>query len=601
MKALLNRLWLRIANPLKKSFKRFPEALIVSFLLGTLIVLNNELGVFIGNQPVIDTGLIEASMILNDFNQSLFIVLPLMISLSLMIERFSIFKNHRLALIITMVVMGGLYFTFLRLENSLLVEFNRFSNLVFAFYGLVIFLPYLMDRQDIGVGIILFFTKLFTSLFYSFVLYIGIFIIILTTNILFGLLIDLIVYVNILVLIASFIFLPTLLDSYPKKNDVANVENDYHMVWQRVFTLVIAPVISVFSFLIVLYLITGFVNTNGFEPEVYTFSSLVIAFVGISSQIALAPFTKTNRFANLFVKYFHFVLIVVMVGYYAQQFISIATTGISLGITIRMILGVWPFVYAFFVIRKSRVAIHRGLLSLTGAFLFIAAFPGLNAVSLTSMILNTQLEQTLQRESMISEEGEIIRKPILELDTYNYLKATLNEMNMVGLHRFPILPDGYVHPEDFEAIFGNRERDPDDLDGESLTYLLNYSIIDLSDLRYESLTYIDSLAELELTPFANSTIAISFIADEENHKYQLTVIREEISETVDLYEDVAQVLQERFEENFKEMSDPEDLLVKIIFETFALDFWVMNLGSSKFETYSSFSMSFYLGLSSRNG
>ena len=601
MKALLNRLWMAIANPLKKSFKRFPEALMVSFVLGILVVFNNELAVFIGNQPIIDTGLIDVSMILNDVNQSLFIVLPLMISLSLMIERFPIFKNYRLALIITMVVMGGLYFTFLRLENSLLVEFNRFSNLVFAFYGLVIFLPYLMDRQDIGVGIILFFTKLFTSLFYSFVLYIGIFIIILTTNILFGLLINLIVYVNILVLIASFIFLPTLLDSYPKKNDVATVEKHYHVVWQRVFTLVIAPVISVFSFLIVLYLITGFVNTNGFEPEVYTFSSLVIAFVGISSQIALAPFTMTNRLANLYVKYFHFVLIVVMVGYYGQQVLSIATTGINLGITIRMILGVWPLAYAFFVIRKSRVAIHRGLLSLTGAFLFIAAFPGLNAVSLTSMILNTQLEQTLQRESMISEEGEIIRKPILELDTYNYLKATLNEMNMLGLHRFSIIPDDYEHPEDFEATFGDRERDPDNLDGESLTYLLNYSIIDLSDLRYESLTYIDSLAELELTPFANSTIAISFIADEENHAYQLTVIREEISETVDLYEDVAQVLQERFEENFKEMSDPEDLLVQITFDTFALDFWVMNLGSSKFETYSSFSMSFYLGLSSRNG
>ena len=82
MKALLNRLWLAIANPMKKSFKRFPEALIVSFVLGTLMVFNNELIVFIGNQPVIDTGLIEISMILNDLNQSLFIVLPLMISLS---------------------------------------------------------------------------------------------------------------------------------------------------------------------------------------------------------------------------------------------------------------------------------------------------------------------------------------------------------------------------------------------------------------------------------------------------------------------------------------------------------------------------------------
>ena len=601
MKALLNRLWTAIATPLKQSFQRFPEALVVSFILGILVVISNELGVYINKEPVINLMLVDINLVFIDINQTLFIVLPLMICLPLMMERFAILKNYRLALMITMIVIGGLYFTFLRLENSLAVEFNRFSNLVFAFYGLIIFLPYLMDRQDIGVGIILFFTKLFTSLFYSFVLYIGIFIIIITTNVLFGLMIDLIVYVNILVLIASFIFLPTLLDSYPKKNDVATVEKDYHMVWQRVFTLVIAPVIFVFSFLIMLYLLTGIFNSSGFEPEVYTFSALVIAFVGISSQIALAPFIKTNRFAHLFVKYFHFVLILVMAGYYIQQFISITTSGINLGTTIRLILGIWPLTYAFFVIRKSRVAIHRGLLSLTGAFLFIAVFPGLNAVSLTSVLLNAQLEQTLQRESMISEDGQIIRKAELELDTYNYLLGTLDEMAMLGLHRFPIIPDDYEHPGDFEATFGDREREPIDSDDEYLLYLLNFSIIDLTELQYESLTYINSTAGLEANPFIGNTIALSFTSDDENHRYLLTVTHGGTSQIVDLYEEVALVLKERFGKNVNETEDPEDLFVQITFETFVLDFWVTNLGSSKFKNSSNFSMSFYLGLSSQNG
>jgi hypothetical protein len=601
MKALLNRLWMAIATPLKQSFQRFPEALVVSFILGILVVISNELGVYINKEPVINLMLVDINLVFIDINQTLFIVLPLMICLPLMMERFAILKNYRLALMITMIVIGGLYFTFLRLENSLAVEFNRFSNLVFAFYGLIIFLPYLMDRQDIGVGIILFFTKLFTSLFYSFVLYIGIFIIIITTNVLFGLMIDLIVYVNILVLIASFIFLPTLLDSYPKKNDVATVEKDYHMVWQRVFTLVIAPVIFVFSFLIMLYLLTGIFNSSGFEPEVYTFSALVIAFVGISSQIALAPFIKTNRFAHLFVKYFHFVLILVMAGYYIQQFILITTSGINLGTTIRLILGIWPLTYAFFVIRKSRVAIHRGLLSLTGAFLFIAVFPGLNAVSLTSVLLNAQLEQTLQRESMISEDGQIIRKAELELDTYNYLLGTLDEMAMLGLHRFPIIPDDYEHPGDFEATFGDREREPIDSDDEYLLYLLNFSIIDLTELQYESLTYINSTAGLEANPFIGNTIALSFTSDDENHRYLLTVIHGGTSQIVDLYEEVALVLKERFGKNVNETEDPEDLFVQITFETFVLDFWVTNLGSSKFKNSSNFSMSFYLGLSSQNG
>ena len=589
MKVFLNRMWLLIANPLKQSFKRFPEALTTSFLLGILMVINNELE--------------TTNEVLLDINRTLFLVLPLMISLTLIIERWQIFKNSRLIILAMMLIIGGLFFTFLTTEVSQAVELNRFTYMGFAFYGLVIFLPYLMDRQDIGVGIILFFTKLFTSLFYALVLYIGIFIILITSNVLFGLSIDLIVYTNILILILSFVFLPTLLDSYPIKDDVATVEKNYHMVWQRVFTLVIAPVITVFSFFIILYLILGSFSSNVFESEVYTFSALVIAFVGISSQIALAPFVDKSKFFALFVKYFHLVLIVVMVGYYIEQFKTIGLFGISLDVTIQLILGFWPLLYAYFVIRKSRVAIQRGLLSLTGAFLMIAVFPVLNAVSLTTMLLNAQLQQTLQRESMISEEGEIIRKPILAIETYNYLSETLDEMAMLGLHRFPILPDDYVHPRDFEATFGDRERDPVDENDESLFYSLNLSVIDLSELQYESLVYVNvsSVLNLSTTSFVGTNILMAISYEDDDHFYPLTVTREGISETIDLYEEIALVLKERLGEEDYETEDKADLLVQFTFETFALDIWVTSLISNNFTQFNNFSMSFYLGLSSRNG
>ena len=587
MKVFLNRMWLLIANPLKQSFKRFPEALTSSFLLGILMVINNELE--------------TTNEVLLDINRTLFLVLPLMISLTLIIERWQIFKNSRLIILAMMLIIGGLFFTFLTTEVSQAVELNRFTYMGFAFYGLVIFLPYLMDRQDIGVGIILFFTKLFTSLFYALVLYIGIFIILITSNVLFGLSIDLMVYTNILILILSFVFLPTLLDSYPIKDDVATVEKNYHMVWQRVFTLVIAPVITVFSFFIVLYLILGAFSSNVFESDVYTFSALVIAFVGISSQIALAPFVDKSKFFALFVKYFHLVLIVVMVGYYIEQFKTIGLFGISLDVTVQLILGFWPLLYAYFVIRKSRVAIQRGLLSLTGAFLMIAAFPVLNAVSLTTLMLNAQLQQTLQRESMISEEGEIIRKPILEIETYNYLWGTLDEMAMLGLHRFPILPNDYEHPRDFEATFGDRERDPVDENEESLLYSLNLSVIDLSELQYESLIYVSSVLNLSTTPFVGTNILMAFSYEDDDHFYPLTVTREGIAETIDLYEEIALVLKERLGEETYETEDKADLLIQFTFETFALDIWVTSLFSNNFTQFNSFSMSFYLGLSSRNG
>ena len=595
MKNFFLNLSKQILKPFKKSFPRFPEAMIASVVLGVLVIFYNE---SLWNEINLDDPLYR---VINNINITLFLTIPLLIALTLAREKWSHVPSVQLIGYLTVGVAALSIFIFLQTESAFFVELHVFMNLSYAFFGIVVILPYLWNQKDIAIGITLFFTKLFTTSFYASVLYLGVFIIMITSNVLFNLQFELIVYVHVLVLVVTLVFVPTFLDAFPTSDYELTIKKDVHQVWQTVFKVVVAPVIFALTSFIILYVLIGFFGSDTFDAEVYIFATFAIAFVGISTQVFLSKFKNMNRFLSFFVKYFHYLLLIVMIGFYLEQIKRIGVAGLSLNAVVEITLGLWPLTYIFFIIKKDKLAVKRGLIALIGAYLLTASVPGLNAVSVTAFFLNNQFRQTLEVNEMLDDDNQIIHQDMLEAAVYDSLMQSVDQMARLGLSRFPLIPDDYVHPEDFEATFGDRERDPDDLDGESLTYLLNYSIIDLSDLRYESLTYIDSLAELELTPFANSTIAISFIADEENHAYQLTVIREEISETVDLYEDVAQVLQERFEENFKEMSDPEDLLVQITFDTFALDFWVMNLGSSKFETYSSFSMSFYLGLSSRNG
>lgn len=592
MKNLLQKVLAFIVNPLKKSFPRFPEAIIVSFLLGFSMVLYLEL------IQELQTDLVW----LMDINRVLFLILPLMIALRLTGERWSQLKKfHWYGFGLVMLIGVGLYL-FLMLETVDLVEFNRFSNLGYAFYTLIIFLPYLMNRSDIGIGIILFFTKLFTSFFYAFILYIGIFVVLISINVLFALQIDLILYLNIFIVIATYVFVPTLLDSYPQTSKELTIKKDYHMVWQRAFMFVIAPVIAVFSLLVVLYLVTGFFSSATYEATVYTFSALVIAFVGISAQVALAPLSKANKFVEIYVTYFHYVLVLVILGYYLEQFKTIAFDGISLDVTIQLMLGVWPLMYAFFMIRKHQAAVQRGLLALTGAFVVIAAFPGLNAVGLTTMLLNAQFQQTLQANDMLGEDNSIIRKDVLEDETYFYLLGTLDKMHQLGMNRFPLVPVDYSHPADFETIFGAREIDPVDPDNEFLFYSLGLNVIDLSNLQYESLVFVSSIDNLEETPFNGPTIQLSYQTDRSIHQYLLTVTREDISETIDVYEDVAKVLQTRFEENERNnIQDPNELLVEIAFTTFALDIWVLSCISTQTDDYNDLSMGFYIGLSSLNG
>lgn len=592
MKKLLQKVLAFIVNPLKKSFPRFPEAIIVSFLLGFSMVLYLEL------IQELETDLVW----LMDINRVLFLILPLMIALRLTGERWSQLKKlHWYGFGLVMLIGVGLYL-FLMLETVDLVEFNRFSNLGYAFYALIIFLPYLMNRSDIGIGIILFFTKLFTSFFYAFILYIGIFVVLISVNVLFALQIDLILYLNIFIVIATYIFVPTLLDSYPPTNQELTLKKDYSMVWQRAFMFVIAPVIAVFSLLVLLYLVTGFFSSETYEATVYTFSALVIAFVGISAQVALAPLSKANKFVEIYVTYFHYVLVLVILGYYLEQFKTIAFDGISLDVTIQLMLGVWPLMYAFFMIRKHQAAVQRGLLALTGAFVVIAAFPGLNAVGLTTMLLNAQFQQTLQANNMLGEDNSIIRKDILEDETYFYLLGTLDKMHQLGMNRFPLVPVDYNHPADFETIFGAREIDPINPNDEALFYSLGLNVIDLTTLQYESLVYVSSVNTLEENPFNGPTIQLNYQVDETLHQYLLTVTREDISETIDLYQDVAKVLQTRFEsDDVNDIQDASQMLVEIEFTTFAIDIWVLACISTRTEFYNDLSMGFYLGLSSRNG
>ncbi len=593
MKKLIQKLIQFIVQPLKKSFPRFPEAIITSFLLGFLMVLNLELT----SELQIDT-----LTWLVDLNRVLFLVLPLMIILRLVSERWPTLQRfHWYGFgLITLIAIS--MYTFLALENVELVEFNRFSNLGYAFYLLVVFVPYLMDRQSIGIGIVLFFTKLFTSFFYAFMLFIGIFVVLISINVLFALQIDLILYADIFIIIATYIFVPTLLDAYPKTNVELSVKKDFHKVWQTVFQFVIAPVISVFSILVVLYLITGFFNSTTYEATVYTFSALVIAFVGISAQVALTLLSKTNKFVEMYVSYFHYVLVVVILGYYLEQFKTIALDGISLDVTIQLMLGVWPLLYAAFVIRKNQDAVHKGLLALTGAFLVIAAVPGLNAVSLTTMLLNAQFQQTLMTNDMLDEDNTIVRKDVLDNDTYFYLLGTLDKMDQLGMHRFPLVPVDYNHPADFESVFGGRESDPVDPNDESLFYSLGLNILDLTSFQYESLVYVSSLTGLEEGPYLGPTIQLQYAIDEELHQYLLTVTREEVSESFDLYTDVALVLKERFQaDDRNDIQDANEMLVSLEFDTFALDIWVLSCFSDRNEFFSNFSMGFYLGLSSRNG
>ncbi|MFZ9703999.1 MAG: hypothetical protein ACO3BB_01905 [Bacilli bacterium] len=572
-----------IFEPLKASLPRFPEAVLTSFILGILMVVVNELDV--------------PSPVLQDVTRALFLMVPLFVVLTLLREQRPVMEKFRWLLVAGIVFLGFSFWLFLRLENYDTIEFNRFSNLLYTVYLLPIFFPWLWNKTPIETGIITIFTRLFTAMLYAFLLFVGIFILLISANVLFNLALDLVVYANIFILIVTYIFVPTFLSSYPQVNEKITVAKHFHLIWQRIFLFVVAPVITVFTGLVFVYLLTGVFNSDSFESEVYTFSTLVISFAGISAQVALTPFIKKNTFISLFVRYFHFGLIVVMAGFYFEQIRLWVLSGISLSITIQLILGIWPIAYAVFRLRKDVLAVHRGLLMLVGVFAFIAAMPGLNAVSLTTLLLREQFNQTLIANDMLDEEGNIIRQEPLDEAVYERLWFTLDQMENLGFARFPQVPADYRHPDDFDVVFGYKEVDPVDPQQEDLMYGLTLSVLDLSSFDYDQLIYVSSLFGLkEGETLVSPPLTLSLTEDEPNHTYTLNLAIDQVTQNIELYEEVVRVLKARFANNFYQGTNPEEFLVEINFAEMEVDLWVLSAISNRNQFYSSFEMGFYLGI-----
>ncbi len=590
MKTFLLNLSKQILKPFKKSFPRFPEAMITSVVLGISIIFYNE---SLWNAMNLDDPIYR---VINNLNITLFLVVPLLIVLTLAREKWSHVKSIRLIGSLMVLVAALSIFTFLQTESAFFVELHVFMNLSYAFFGMVIILPYLWNQKDIAIGITLFFTKLFTSAFYASILFLGVFVIMITSNILFNLQFELIIYAHLLILVVTFMFVPTFLDAFPTSEYELTMKKDVHQVWQTVFKFVVAPVIFAFTSLIILYLLIGFFETSTFDAEVYIFSTFVIAFVGISTQVFLSQFKNMNRFLSLFVKYFHYFLLVVMVGFYLEQFKRIGIEGLSLNAVVEITLGLWPLTYIFFVIKQDKLAVKRGLIALIGAYLLVASVPGLNAVSVTAFFLNNQFRQTLEVNEMLDEDNQIIHQDTLEEEVYDSLLQSVNQMALLGLSRFPIIPEGYEHPTDFDTTFGFKAIDPIDPNEESLFFSLSLSVIDLSAFDYESLTYVSSSSGLVENAYAGNGFTMSVDEDVVNHVYTLTITRNNISESLDLYEDIAVVLFERLEENNYETEVMEELKVTVTFDSFILDFWILSLLSNQYETFNDFSMGFYLGI-----
>ena len=334
-----------LLKPLNVSFSRFPLAIIYSFLLGIVMVSNEQL---------------ELNW-LTSVGQALFLFLPVAISLVLARETFAWWKWSTYVDWALLVLTTVSFYMFVELETRIGVEFSRFSNLGFGFYLLPLFLSYYQEKQAIEVPITIGITKFFTALFYALILFLGLAVILLSTNILFNLSISLSTYANTFILSMTFVFVPTWLGSFIVPKTTFDRNKDFPLIWQRVFLFVVAPVISLFMVLILIYLGTGLLQNQEYNAGIYTISTLVISFAGISTHVSTRSFREQYKLIDVFQRFFPFVLLLVLIGYYVELIRLGVAFGFSIGVMLQLLMGIWPIVYVYLVLKNNPRVTQRAL------------------------------------------------------------------------------------------------------------------------------------------------------------------------------------------------------------------------------------------------
>jgi hypothetical protein len=353
---------------------------------------------------------------------------------------------------------------------------------------------------------------------------------------------------------------------------------------------------SVFSLLIILYLLTGFFQSQQYNVQIYTFSALVIAFVGISTQVALEPLDHAKGLTHLYAKYFHFALLLVMVGYYIELIRLVIDFSFSLSFWIQVILGLWPIVYGVSKVVKPREATRYGLLALVAVYVWMAILPFANAISLTSFSLHQQLKVSLQAFDMLSDTNQIVAKETLSEREYNKLSSIVDNMSRFGFDRFPLIPESYTHPGDFQSLFGFYEAGVDPVEGFSLSFSLSADIIDLSMLEAQHLYFIPSIRSL-LDGFSDDKVTM-LLYEEDHPSIALTlhVDYANVQFEIDLIEEIGIVLEDRFESQEATLTSLLDLGISFIKDDVEIMIWVRNYYLYEGQFFKNFEMSFYLGL-----
>jgi hypothetical protein len=410
----MKKIFKGLLKGIENSLERFPLTIGVSTICVILLIYISEI------RPEASSDLIET------FGRVTMVIalgIPLSLSIKLFFERLDNYKK----VLLYASYLGGtllliLYYYFF-LKDIGMVSMSRYIGFSLVLYLIFLFISYLPNRDDFEFYVIRIFTRFFTTVLYSLVLYLGLVAILFTIDKLLGINIKGELYYYTFLMVAG-IFAPAFfLAGLPMKNEVLTL-NDYSRLLNVLVLYIMMPLISVYTIILYIYFAKIVITSQWPEGLV---SHLVLWYSAISAAVLffISPLLCEKTWPRKYMKYFPKVILPLIVMMFISIGIRIKAYGVTENRYFVVALGIWVFlvmIYFASVKKLRNIILPISLAVIT----FISVFGPLSSYSISKYSQNKRLNKIFVKNNMILNNKVVKAKVEVSKEDISQISSVLN-------------------------------------------------------------------------------------------------------------------------------------------------------------------------------
>ncbi|MGV8980388.1 DUF4153 domain-containing protein [Clostridium sp.] len=413
----MKKIFNAILKGIKSSINRFPQTIGISVACVILLIYISEISSGISGEYIENLHRITMVSALG---------IPLSLCINLFFERLE--KYKKVSLIAS--YLGGTvlliiyYYLFLQDIGIMgMVSVSRYIAFSLILYLIFLIISYLPNHADFEIFAVRVFTRFFTTILYSLVLYLGLAAILFTIDKLLGINIKGELYYYTFLVVAGIFATSFFLAGLPTKDEKLTL-NDYSRLLNVLVLYIIIPLISVYT--IILYIYFGKIIITRQWPEGLV-SNLVLWYSALSAAVLffISPLLNEKNWTQRYMKYFPKSILPLIVMMFISIGIRINAYGVTENRYFVVALGIWVFIIMIYFATTKKLRNIVIPLSLA-VIIFISVFGPFSSYSVSKHSQNNRLTKIFVKNNMIKDGSAIKASALVSGEDSRQISSILN-------------------------------------------------------------------------------------------------------------------------------------------------------------------------------